>query len=696
VSAHLPLYLTGDDPHAKREEIRSYFHATFSLYEKLFEAVVSDDVFYEQPEPTRHPLIFYFGHTAAFFINKLIAGGIISKHYNANFESMFAVGVDEMVWDDLEKAHYSWPSVDQVRAYRNELRSFVDEQISTLPLKLPITQEDPFWVILMGIEHESIHFETSSVLLRQLDIKQVKPHIDFPICTTSGSTPKNSMVKVAAQTVALGKSLNHNQYGWDNEYGHKTEVVDDFVVSQSLISNEEFLAFVEDGGYRNKAYWDEEGQHFLAESKASCPVFWVPQTEGYRYRAMLQEIDMPLNWPVDVNVLEAMAYCRYKSEKEAKSYRLLSEAEWYVLRDEAGLEEFPKEKRMGNSNLQYYASACPVDTFSFGKVFDVQGNVWQWTQTHMDAYEGFKEHRAYDDFSIPTFDGKHNILKGGSFISTGNELMKYSRYAFRRHFYQHAGFRVVEGDLMSTNEDNIYESDVLVSQYCEFQYGKSYFGVENFAQKCAELASKYSNKHGNALDLGCATGRATFELAKSFDKVCGIDFSARFVQEGASLQKRGKVTYNRQDEGELMSHHEHTLEELGLTGLNEKVEFWQGDACNLKAHYCDYDLIMATNLIDRLYDPMLFLDDVAHRLNQDGVLVLTSPYTWLEEYTPKEKWLGGYVDKEGNAVHTLDTLKKVLGEHFEFVEAIDVPFVIRETPRKYQHTLSQMSVWRKK
>ena len=102
------------------------------------------------------------------------------------------------------------------------------------------------------------------------------------------------------------------------------------------------------------------------------------------------------------------------------------------------------------------------------------------------------------------------------------------------------------------------------------------------------------------------------------------------------------------------------------------------------------------NLIDRLYDPMLFLDDVAHRLNQDGVLVLTSPYTWLEEYTPKEKWLGGYVDKEGNAVHTLDTLKKVLGEHFEFVEAIDVPFVIRETPRKYQHTLSQMSVWRKK
>jgi formylglycine-generating enzyme required for sulfatase activity len=64
----------------------------------------------------------------------------------------------------------------------------------------------------------------------------------------------------------------------------------------------------------------------------------------------------------------------------------------------------------------------------------------------MDAYEGFFTHPWYEDFSLPTFDGKHNLIKGGSWISTGNEIMRESRYAFRRHFIQHAGFRYVIGD----------------------------------------------------------------------------------------------------------------------------------------------------------------------------------------------------------------------------------------------------------
>ena len=92
---------------------------------------------------------------------------------------------------------------------------------------------------------------------------------------------------------------------------------------------------------------------------------------------------------------------------------------------------------------------------------------------------------------------------------------------------------------------------------------------------------------------------------------------------------------------------------------------------------------------------MRFLSTVHERLNSGGILVLTSPYTWLEEYTQKEQWLGGYRDAKGNAVHGLDGLKQELSGHFELLEIFDVPFVIRETARKYQHTLSQMSVWKK-
>lgn len=52
-------------------------------------------------------------------------------------------------------------------------------------------------------------------------------------------------------------------------------------------------------------------------------------------------------------------------------------------------------------------------------------------------------HPIYDDFTMPTFDDKHNLIKGGSWISTGNLAIPQSRYAFRRHFFQHAGFRPV-------------------------------------------------------------------------------------------------------------------------------------------------------------------------------------------------------------------------------------------------------------
>jgi len=105
---------------------------------------------------------------------------------------------------------------------------------------------------------------------------------------------------------------------------------------------------------------------------------------------------------------------------------------------------------------------------------------------------------------------------------------------------------------------------------------------------------------------------------------------------------------------------------------------------------------MATNLIDRLYQPELFLKTIHERINDDGILVLTSPYTWREEYTQKKFWIGGYKDEKGNEVTTLEGLKKLLSDHFELIATEDVPFVIRETARKFQHTISQMSVWKKR
>ncbi|QOP44136.1 5-histidylcysteine sulfoxide synthase [Sulfurimonas sediminis] len=692
-----PVTLEGQSIEQKRKEIRDYFHNTFDLFEKVFELLQDESVFYKKSEPTRHPMIFYFGHTATFFVNRLMSMQIIYERINPEFESLFAVGVDEMRWDDLEESRYRWPEVSAVRNYRNAVRKLVDELIMRLDFTLPIREDSAMWIILMGIEHERIHIETSLVLHRQMPLEYIKDVPEFNICTHSAEAPQNEMVTVRGDRVALGKSKNHHLYGWDNEYGSYEEVVKDFQVSQFLVSNGEFMEFVNDGGYETKEYWDEEGLAFLQKSNAKHPHFWVKENGVFKYRALSKIIDMPQDWPVDVNALEAEAFCRYKSKKENKEYLLPSEAEYELIYKRANLKDVPAlHESRANINFYHYASSCPVDEFGFNGIYDVIGNVWQWSRTPIRPFKGFEVHAAYDDFSVPTFDDKHALILGSSWASSGNLIMKHSRYAFRKHFFQNAGFRYVITQNSKDESGDVYESDELVSQYCEFQYGDTHFGVENFAIACAKIAAKYAINTTKALDLGCATGRASFELAKRFDRVEGIDFSVRFIQVGSKLQEAGYVAFTCKEEGELSINKKVTLQDLGYEELAQKVSFWQGDACNLKPSFTAYDLIMATNLIDRLYNPRLFLDTVDKRLNADGILMLTSPYTWQESSTKKEFWLGGYKDENGNAVRTIERLKDILHDKFELLHVEDLEFVIKETARKYQHTVSQVSVWKKR
>ncbi|MBC8237550.1 MAG: DinB family protein, partial [Helicobacteraceae bacterium] len=180
-----PITLDGADVKQKRQEIRDYFLNTFELFEKMFELLKTDDVYLQKSEVTRHPMIFYFGHTATFFVNKLISMNIIQDRINPEYESIFAVGVDEMSWDDVEASNYQWPSADETRAYRQDVKELVLHLIDTLELSLPISWESDMWVVLMGIEHERIHLETSSVLHRQMPLEFIKEMDDFKVCGSS-------------------------------------------------------------------------------------------------------------------------------------------------------------------------------------------------------------------------------------------------------------------------------------------------------------------------------------------------------------------------------------------------------------------------------------------------------------------------------------------------------------------------------
>ena len=131
------ILLNEGNEEEKRQQILDYFHKTFDLDEQLYDHLIRDEAFYLRAEPLRHPLIFYFGHTATFYINKLNIARLIDSRINPVYESMFAIGVDEMSWDDLNEENYNWPTVDEVRAYRQEVRQLVSNVIRELPLALP-------------------------------------------------------------------------------------------------------------------------------------------------------------------------------------------------------------------------------------------------------------------------------------------------------------------------------------------------------------------------------------------------------------------------------------------------------------------------------------------------------------------------------------------------------------------------------
>ena len=696
------VILNQGDPEAKREEIRRYFHETYDAYEILFETLATDEAYYRRADPLRHPLIFYYGHTATFFLNKLLLGKFLNQRVNPKFESTFAIGVDEMSWDDLNEAHYDWPAVKEVTEYRNQIRAVIDQLIDETPLTLPVDWNSLYWVIMMGIEHERIHLETSSVLIRQLPTELLDAsHAAWQICDQiEGTSPRNELLTVSGGEVKLGKSQQDGLYGWDNEYGQFTAQISDFKASKYLVSNREFLEFVEDGGYQKEDYWTPEGWSWVQFKRASCPLFWLPQADGsYRFRTMLEEIEMPWSWPAETNYLEAKAFCNWKASKTGQPIRLPSEEEWYRLLDYTETPDaLDWEKTPGNLNLEDAASSVPVDRYVFGKGFyDILGNVWQHTETPIRGFPGFEVHPLYDDFSTPTFDTKHNLIKGGSWISTGNEIIRDSRYAFRRHFYQHAGFRYISSDAPVDIPDDSYETDPEVVPYCELHYGSDYFNVENYPEKLAQVALNQvqGRNKKKALNIGCKTGRTAFELGVEFESVTATDFSARMIRIGVDLKEKGYTQYALPEEGEIVSFHQKNLQELGLDRSRERVEFMQADISNMKDLFSGYDLILVDTSLEKAYNPRKFLDSVHNRLNDSGILIIASNYDWKSEQTDRDQWLGGF-KVNGENTTTLDSLQSILSPHFKQIdEPIDVQQVIRNHRRSSDHNVVQVTIWEK-
>ncbi|MFQ5661011.1 MAG: SUMF1/EgtB/PvdO family nonheme iron enzyme [Gammaproteobacteria bacterium] len=264
-----------------------------------------------------------------------------------------------------------------------------------------LMQNNYLWNFLS--QHYAQHYETATLIRLQRALQQSR---DFIVANPlQSSMPERNTVKIVSGKYCIGASGTCAPY--DNEYPDFSAPLDEFHIALTPVSNAEYLAFMETGGYDSSDYWDDAGWDWRLQEAAVYPDHWRQDPEGHYYGhdaggPCQLDPDSPVH---GVNHYEASAFARWAGA------RLPHEYEWEA------------------ANLTGALQAC--------------GQVWEWCANTFHPYEGFRAF-PYSGYSIPYFDGKHYSLRGGGAYT--QEVIKRPTFrnyyqADKRHIY--AGIRLV-------------------------------------------------------------------------------------------------------------------------------------------------------------------------------------------------------------------------------------------------------------
>ena len=237
---------------------------------------------------------------------------------------------------------------------------------------------------------------------------------------------------------------------------------------------------------------------------------------------------------------------------------------------------------------------------------------------------------------------------------------------------------------------NPYETGRYLNEYLLFHYGQVRdvcpFGFvpreilrfhERIRSECM-LPVRF-DAPTRALDIGCAAGRLTFELGRVVDWTLGIDTSKPLIEAARRMARDHSVTVQTQESGAQPASRRLILPSAMR---RSSVEFRIGDAQNLTA-FSDgfFHVVAAVNVLCRLRRPRRFLSQLPRLVMPGGQLIVASPFSWLEDYTPRREWL------------SQEDVAQLLHPHFRLVRRRDLPFLIREHLRKYQLVVANVLVY---
>ena len=242
---------------------------------------------------------------------------------------------------------------------------------------------------------------------------------------------------------------------------------------------------------------------------------------------------------------------------------------------------------------------------------------------------------------------------------------------------------------------NPYETHRILNEYLLFHFAAPEEilpptrawppGMEQALNFPSRTAARFSDgRTARGLDVGCAVGRSSFEMARHCDHVLGVDFSKAFIDAAETLRQSGEIPYDRLEEASLTT----PLVARAPENVSaDALSFAEGDAMDLPAELGQFDRVHAANLICRLPEPLRFLRRLPDLVKPGGELVIATPCTWLAEFTPPEAW----------PTHdTFAWLRSHLETDFDLRAQDDEPFLIRETARKFQWTTAMLTVWQRR
>lgn len=238
-----------------------------------------------------------------------------------------------------------------------------------------------------------------------------------------------------------------------------------------------------------------------------------------------------------------------------------------------------------------------------------------------------------------------------------------------------------------------YETDTALNEYLHFHYGpkssfldKALLGrstmITSGFERVKEICFQHSSSFHHALDVGCACGALSFALSERFQRVVGLDTSLSFIQACGTLQRRRAVPYM------LPGQQVRCAASISTSVRPERCSFACMDATEFLQTGARFDLILACNVLCRLLRPRQWLALLRESLEANGVVVLVTPYAWLEAWTPREEWLGDNSEESSRVLADIMTRNGFHKLHHE-----EIPFVLAQNDRIYELFVSELTVW---